>query len=108
AVSGGGGPAPEVEHRLRRASGRFLVCRHVASRKDDAGGTVLAQEAVRDITGMDLAIHACLAHAARDELGVLGAEVEDQNLLMLTRLGNWGPPSRFARRARGTRECRRS
>ena len=29
--------------------------------------------------GMDFAVDAELAHAARDELGVLGAEVEDQD-----------------------------
>ena len=28
---------------------------------------------------MDLAVHAALAHAARDELGDLGTEIEDQN-----------------------------
>jgi hypothetical protein len=32
---------------------------------------------------MDLAIHLRFAHAARDELSVLGAEVEDQYFLML-------------------------
>ena len=29
--------------------------------------------------GMDLAVHAALAHAARDQLRVLRAEVEDQD-----------------------------
>ena len=28
---------------------------------------------------MELAVHVRLAHAARDELGVLGAEVEDED-----------------------------
>jgi hypothetical protein len=82
----------ELEDRPGCAHGRFLVRGHVAAGENDAGGAELAHEAVADVTGMNLAIHACLAHAARDELGVLGAEVEDQNLLMPTRLGNWGPP----------------
>jgi hypothetical protein len=30
---------------------------------------------------MDLAVHADLAHAARDQLGVLGAEIEDQDAI---------------------------
>ncbi len=35
----------------------------------------------RDVAGMDLAVDAALADAARDELGVLRAEVEDQDAI---------------------------
>jgi hypothetical protein len=31
---------------------------------------------------MQLAVHLLLAHAARDELGDLGAEIEDEDLLV--------------------------
>ncbi len=34
---------------------------------------------IADVPGMDLAVDAQLAHAPRDQLGVLRAEVEDQD-----------------------------
>ena len=58
-----------------------------------------------DVAGMDLAVDAALADAARDELGELGAEVQDQDaiavrirghqrgILAATRAGSWGLPS---------------
>ena len=64
----------------------------MAAREDDARDGELAHEGVGDVAGVDLAIHLRFAHATRDELGVLGAEVEYQDPLMLTRPGNWGPP----------------
>ena len=36
---------------------------------------------------MDLAVDVRLAHPARDELGVLGAEVDDQDAVVM--LGHW-------------------
>ena len=69
----------ELEHRLRCAR-RFLVGdRFGTTREDDALRLPLADVVVADVPGQDFAVDAELAHAARDELGVLGAEVEDQD-----------------------------
>jgi hypothetical protein len=43
-------------------------------------GAKLADEGVADVVGVDLAVDVRLAHAARDELRDLGAEVEDEDL----------------------------
>ena len=42
-----------------------------------------AHERVVDVPGMDLAVDLGFADAACDELRVLGAEIEDEDLLML-------------------------
>ena len=42
----------------------------------------LADERVADVVRMDLAEHVRLAHAARDQLRDLGAEIEDQDLVV--------------------------
>ena len=42
-------------------------------------GAKARTSASRDVPGMNLAVDAQLAHAARDQLGVLRAEVEDQD-----------------------------
>jgi hypothetical protein len=69
----------ELEHHLRRAR-RLLVGDGLrAAREDDALRLPLADVVAGDVPGQDFAEHALLAHAARDELGVLGAEVEDQD-----------------------------
>ena len=69
----------ELEHGLRRAR-RLLVGDGLgAAGEDDAARLPLADVVVGDVPGQDLAVHAELAHAARDELGVLRAEVEDQD-----------------------------
>jgi hypothetical protein len=43
----------------------------------------VAHEGVGHVAGVDLAVHMRLAHAAGDELGDLGAEVEDEDFLVL-------------------------
>jgi hypothetical protein len=70
-----------VEHLLRCVRRAGFDARLRAAREDDA----LRRE-LRDLRGIvvprpDLAIHADLAHAARDELGVLRAEIEDEDLV---------------------------
>ena len=50
-----------------------------AAGENDPGGRELADERVGDVERMDLAVDVELAHAARDELRVLRAEVEDQD-----------------------------
>ena len=69
----------ELEHRLRRARRLLVGDRLGAAREDDALGLPLADVVVGDVPGQDLAIDAELAHAAGDQLGVLRAEVEDQD-----------------------------
>src|SRR5207244_6737874 len=77
---------PSLPRRVRRA--RRIAFGHAlgSARQDDSGGRKVADERVADIVGMDLAIHVQLAHAARDELRVLGAEIEDQDLAMHVRV----------------------
>jgi len=86
----------ELEHRLRRPVGGFLPGRHVAAGQDDALGRELAHEGVGDVAGMDFAVDVRLAHPARDQLGDLRAEVEDQDPVVherVSRSGNWALPA---------------
>ena len=62
-------------------------------------GAKRADEVVADVVRMDLAVDVRLAQAARDELRVLRAEVEDQDPGM-RRGGHGGVISRCARRWR--------
>ena len=82
----------ELEDRLWRAARRLFVRRHVAAGQDDAGGVELAHECVAYIAGVDLAVDLGFADAPRDQLRVLGAEIEDEYFLMTTRSGNSAPP----------------
>ena len=50
-----------------------------AAREDDAFGLEAPDHVEGDVEGMDLAVHTQLAHAARDQLGVLGPEIEDED-----------------------------
>src|SRR5207237_10574775 len=49
------------------------------ARAHPAAGPEGAHPGVAHVPGVDLAVHAELAHAAGDELGVLRTEVEDQD-----------------------------
>ena len=60
----------------RRALG---VHRRRTPREDDALGVPLADLVGGDVVGHDLGVDVGLAHPAGDELGVLGAEVDDQD-----------------------------
>ena len=82
----------QIPHGLRRGGRIGLQHRLGATGKDDALGREGADVGVADIPGMDLAVDAQLAHAARDELRVLGAEVEDQDAVgvdVVLRCGHW-------------------
>jgi hypothetical protein len=72
----------ELEHRARRPAGRFLVGRHVAARQDHAARAEAAHEIVGHVVRVDLAVDLRFPDPPRDELGVLRAEVEDQDLFM--------------------------
>src|SRR5262249_3453302 len=65
----------------RRRSARRVALRNAPrpAREDDTGGLEVANESVADVEGMDLAIDVQLPDAPRDELRVLGAEVEDED-----------------------------
>ena len=71
----------ELEHGGGCARAQRLVGRGGAAGEDDAAGREAADESVVHGAGMDLAVDAVLAHAARDQLGVLRAEIEDQDAL---------------------------
>src|SRR5690606_32659964 len=61
-----------------------------------------AHGVIAGIPGMDLAIDAELAHAAREELGVLRSEVEDQDAVGVDVSGRgWAHGSRGASKAGG-------
>ena len=48
-------------------------------------GAEVAHEGVADVAGMDLAVDPGFAHAARDQLRVLRAEIEDEDLVVHAR-----------------------
>ena len=70
----------ELEHRIGRARAGILGHRGRAAGEDHRfrreGGDLLG---IHQVEGMDLAIDAAFAHAARDELRHLAAEIEDEN-----------------------------
>ena len=69
---------------------RRVVLRHAlrAARQDDARGPLGPKRLERRVEGHDLGVDRQLAQAARDELGVLGPEIEDDDGLM--RHGEFG------------------
>ena len=77
----------QLEHRLWRAVGGFFVGAGVAAGQDHAFqlaiGGKLAHPVAADVAGVHFAVDVRLADAAGDELGDLGAEVEDEDLLVL-------------------------
>src|SRR5471032_3171631 len=69
----------QFEHGVRSARGVAFQGRAVAARQDHAGGAVVAHELVADVVGEHFGEHAGVAHAAGDQLGDLGAEIEDED-----------------------------
>src|SRR6267378_8627020 len=65
-----------------RPFGAFLVRRQMTARQDDPARAERPYEIVPRVTRVDLAIHARLAYAPRDQLRVLRAEVQDQDALV--------------------------
>ena len=69
----------QLEHRLRRARRmRFGDAGRTAG-EDDRLRRARGERCLRLVVGHDLAIDARFAHAPRDELGDLRAEIDDQN-----------------------------
>src|SRR5258708_37827598 len=78
----------DAQHRnaqLEDPIGRFrrgvFVCGGRAAREDDPARSEVADERLADLEGMQLAIHLRLPDPARDQLRVLRAEVEDEDLV---------------------------
>ncbi|MNO91998.1 hypothetical protein D3C76_835590 [compost metagenome] len=69
----------QVEHRLRGARAVGFVDRLGAAGEDDAARVEFADRFIVHVERMQLAVHADFAHAAGDQLGVLGTEIEDQD-----------------------------
>ena len=73
---------PQMQN-FRGNVGRIFVVNAVgAARKDDPDGIVRSDLFRRHVAGFEIAIDAQIAHAARDQLIVLSAEVKYQNFLM--------------------------
>ncbi len=91
----------DTEHRHALREHRLGCLRRTGRRgrggpagQDDGLGRESAHRIVVDRAGQDLAIDACLADAPRDQLGVLRAEIEDQDAL-----GHAATPRRSRRQA---------
>ena len=69
----------ELEYRIRGAVAGGLVHRLGASGKDDSPRLHGAEPFRGDVEGVDLGVHVRLAYAPGDELGVLGAEIENDD-----------------------------
>lgn len=91
----------QVEHRLRRARAVGFVYRLGTAGEDDAARREGDDRLVAHVEGMDFAIHADLAHAAGDQLGVLGAEIEDQDTVGVNVLGHGHLSLRNSKTTRG-------
>ena len=72
-----------VEHLLRRARRAVQRGRFRAARQDDALGAERGDLGRVVVPGPDFAVHPDLADAAGDQLRVLRAEVEDQDLVVM-------------------------
>ena len=69
----------ECEYRARCPWRRSVSDRLRTAREDDAACAEGTHRGFADIPGMDLAVDAELAHAARDQLSILRAEIQYQN-----------------------------
>ena len=69
----------QVPYGLWRARAVGFVHRLGAAGEDDPAGGEFANRLVVHVERVQFAVHADFAHAAGDQLGVLGTEVEDQD-----------------------------
>ena len=72
---------PESKDLVRRARALALQDAGRSARQDNASQSVPIQRGLCRLKGHDLGIHAGLADPPRNELGHLGAEVDDENLV---------------------------
>ena len=88
-----------IEHYLRRTRRSFLGHPGGRSRQDDALGLQPLEGGFSALERGDLAIDPGLAHAARDQLGHLAAEIDDEDGLV-GKAGRHGWPIRSQRARR--------
>jgi len=69
----------QFEHGRRHPGRIAFGHRARAAGQDDAGGAVATHEVVADVIRKDLGEHAAVAHAAGDQLGDLGSEIQNEN-----------------------------
>src|SRR5690606_13410151 len=69
----------QFKYALRYARCFIFVNRIRAAGKNDAGGIEFTDEIIGDIPRMQFTVDIGFTHAARDELRVLGAEIENQD-----------------------------
>ncbi|MCY1422568.1 hypothetical protein D9M71_382550 [compost metagenome] len=91
----------EIEHRTGRARAVFLMHRLRTAGEDDAARGKGANGVVAHVERVDFAVHADLAHAAGDQLGVLGTEIEDQDSVGVNVLGHGHLSLRNSQTTRG-------
>ncbi len=72
-----------VEHVLRRARAVVFGGAFRAAGQDDAAWVEFADLRFGDIPRPQFAVNAQFTHAARDQLGVLRTEVEDENAMFM-------------------------
>ena len=77
----------ELEHSRRCAQLVSFVRGSVAARQDHALRRKVAHKRVVNVVRVKLAIHPGFAHAARDQLADLRAEVENQDSVVVRQLG---------------------
>jgi hypothetical protein len=82
----------ELEHDGRRLDRALVIGGGVAAGEDDPDGAIAADEVGVDVARMDLAVDPRFTHPARDQLGDLGTEIEDEDLLMVH---CWSPAFRW-------------
>ena len=100
----------ELEYRVRGAVAGRLVDRFGAAGEDDALRGEGAEPFRVDVERVDLGVHARLAHPPGDELGVLRAEVEDDDPVGVDvgRGGHGRRPAPGGVAAKGAVPCRRA
>jgi hypothetical protein len=94
----------ELEYRLGRTQPLHRGDRLGPAGEHDAPGLALAQRVLVDVAGNDLRVSAGVADPARDELGVLRAEIQDQDQIVMDA---HGAPSRLGGRLNAAFEPRR-
>ena len=90
-----------LEYRLRRARAFGLVHRLRPAGEDDAARIEGADRLVAHVERVQFTVHADLAHAAGDQLGVLGTEIEDQDSVGVNVLGHGHLSLRNSQTTRG-------
>ncbi len=89
------GDAPGPDGRIGSRGAR-VVDRIRAARQDDRPGSAPFQLGVRRVVRQQLRVDIELAHASRDELGELAAEIEDDDGLAVVGVGRGGAIGRRA------------